>query len=87
MRLYFLIEDDMVIRSPDVFDTYIDHSVTTGIKYFIYCSTTDGAGTPGNRTPRLKVKYPDKKEAWLYPNMNNDFVCHHRSNFDERKSP
>lgn len=80
----FLIEDDMIIKNKNVFAEYISKSIETGIKYFIYCSTTEGSGSIGKRTPKFNVKYPNNYNISFYPNMNNDFVCHHKSNFEER---
>ena len=80
----FLVEDDVLIKNPEVFNTYVDYCVNTGIKYFIYCSDSDGSGKINQRTPTLKIKYPNDQKVCFYPNMRNDFVCHHRSNFDDR---
>ncbi len=40
----FIIEDDLLVKSVDVFDTYINASKETGIQHFNY-----GPGTPFNR--------------------------------------
>jgi hypothetical protein len=80
----FLIEDDMIIKNKNVFKEYINKSIETGIKYFIYCSSSSGSGSIGNRTPKFNIKYPGDCNISFYPNMNNDFVCHHKSNFEER---
>jgi glycosyltransferase involved in cell wall biosynthesis len=40
----FIIEDDLLIKNPDVFNVYINASKETGIQHFNY-----GPGTPFNR--------------------------------------
>lgn len=40
----FLFEDDMIVKNPDIFNTYITAAERTGIKHFNY-----GPGSPFNR--------------------------------------
>jgi len=46
---FFLIEDDMLIKSIDVFNQYVQASIVTGIQHFNY-----GPGSPFNRKQRIK---------------------------------
>lgn len=79
----FIIEDDMILKNPDVFQKYIEASLETGLKYLCFTSTSYGSGKPDNRTPSLVVEYKNDVKIALYPNMTNEFTMHHRSCFDE----
>ena len=77
----FIIEDDMLIKNPDVFNKYIEAYHVTGIHHFNY-----GPGSPFNRkqkiqfdlhnrhlldqhsapNPRLIVEYPENVKIALY---------------------
>ena len=77
----FIIEDDMLIKKPDVFNKYIEAYRVTGIHHFNY-----GPGSPFNRkqkiqfdlhnrhlldqhsepNPRLIVEYPKNVKIALY---------------------
>ena len=77
----FIIEDDMLIKNPDVFNKYIEAYHVTGIHHFNY-----GPGSPFNRkqkiqfdlhnrhlldqhsepNPRLIVEYPKNVKIALY---------------------
>jgi glycosyltransferase involved in cell wall biosynthesis len=46
---YFLIEDDMIILDPSIFNKYIEASKITGIEHFNY-----GPGSPFNRKQKIK---------------------------------
>jgi hypothetical protein len=70
----FLIEDDMIIKSHDIFDQYIDASKKTGIEYFIYASIAWNSGQKGNRTPKLQVQYSPDLSLNFYDNMCNEFT-------------
>jgi len=89
----FLIEDDVVIKNPDVFSAYIKASKETNIKHFNY-----GPGTPFNRkqnvafdihnrhklstdtaaNPKLIVEYKNAKIA-LYEHIAGMFSFFHSS--------
>ncbi len=73
----FIIEDDMLIRSADIFDRYIQASKESGIKYFSYVSMSYGAGEPFNRQSRMVVEYPNNVKISFYHNMCNEFTYHH----------
>jgi len=78
----FLIEDDMIIKSADIFNKYIAASKASGLKYFSYVSTSWESGEPGNRTPRLTVEYNKDISVSFYKNMCNEFTYHHYSAFE-----
>lgn len=78
----FVIEDDMLIKNENIFEKYVDASLDTGIKYFCFCSTAQGNGSPGKRTPAEIVEYKNTKVSF-YREMNNEFTYHHSSVFDE----
>jgi len=73
----FIIEDDMIIKSPDIFDRYIQASKETGLKYFSYVSMSYGAGEPFNRLSRMIVEYTNNIKISFYHNMCNEFTYHH----------
>jgi len=70
---YFVIEDDILIKSPDIFDQYIEAAEISGIQYFGFKSNAWGAGPIGARTPRLKIRpTPDAPLIGLYKNSCNE---------------
>jgi len=79
----FLIEDDMIIKKPDIFQFYIKHSKMSGLKYLCFASTSAYAGPPGDRTPKLIVNYSHNLGISFFPHMCNEFTYHHRSCFEE----
>jgi hypothetical protein len=79
----FIIEDDMILKSSDIFDKYIQASKTSGIKYFSFVSTSWHTGTPGNRTPRLSIEYSNNVNIALYQNMCNEFTYHHKTCYEK----
>lgn len=79
----FIIEDDMILKSADIFQKYIQASKETGIKYFSFVSTSWDSGTPGSRTPRLTIQYKNSISIALYKNMCNEFTYHHKSCYEK----
>jgi hypothetical protein len=77
----FLIEDDMEILDPEIFDKYIETSQKTGLKYLCHVSTSEGSGERFKRTPKKIVEYPNGAKVAFYPNMCNEFTYHHISAF------
>jgi glycosyltransferase involved in cell wall biosynthesis len=77
----FLIEDDMIIKSPEIFNKYIQASTASGLKYFSFCSTSWNSGEPGKRTPRLTIEYKPDVSVSFYKNMCNEFTYHHYTAF------
>lgn len=71
---YFVCEDDMIFKSPDIFNRYIEASEITGLQYFIYASISWESGQKHARTPALRVQYSPDFEINLYSNMCNEFT-------------
>ena len=72
----FIIEDDMIIKHPNIFNRYVQASKKTGLKYLCFCSDAMGSGTPGHRTPKVTIDYNNEQIAF-YGEMNNEFTYHH----------
>lgn len=79
----FIIEDDMIIKSPNIFDSYIQASKEAGLKYFSFVSTSWESGTPNKRTPRLTVEYKNNISISFYKNMCNEFTYHHKTCYEK----
>jgi hypothetical protein len=79
----FIIEDDMILKSADIFDRYIQASKESGIKYFSFASTSWDSGTPNNRTPRLVVEYKNNVSVSFFKNMCNEFTYHHKTCYEK----
>lgn len=75
---FFIIEDDMIIKNPNIFNEYIETSKASGVEYLCFVSTGDGSGTPEHRTPRLTVEYENGKKVSMYRNMCNEFTYRSR---------
>ena len=72
---YFItLEDDMIIKDPDIFNKYIQAAEDSNIGYFCFASTSWGSGEPGKRTPKLSIEYSKNTTVCLYPNMCNEFT-------------
>ena len=71
---YITLEDDMVIKDPDIFEKYIEAAEKSKIGYFCFASTSWGSGEPGNRTPAVELQYSKDVSIGLYPNMCNEFT-------------
>lgn len=90
----FIMEDDVLIKSDEVFDKYIKTSVLTGIKHLNYAlqGPANKKGAEGFQTleerakqngltepnPRQVVTYPDGVEVALYPNSVGSFSYYNR---------
>lgn len=89
----FLIEDDILIKDENVFETYIKHSVVSGIKHLNF-GLHGPANKKGSQTfttledrkdldmvpnPRMIIPYPEGVEIVLYPNCVGAFSYYHRS--------
>jgi len=79
----FIIEDDMILKSADIFDKYIQAFKESGLKYFSFVSTSWESGIPGKRTPRLTVEYKNNISISFFQNMCNEFTYHHRSCYEK----
>jgi hypothetical protein len=79
----FIIEDDMILKSPDIFDKYITASKESGLKYFSFVSTSWDSGISGKRIPRLTVEYSKDIGISFYQNMCNEFTYHHKTCYEK----
>ncbi len=77
----FIIEDDMIILKSNIFNEYINASKESGLKYLCFVSTSPGAGSPHNRTPKTIIDYPNNRRIAFYQNMCNEFTYHHKTAF------
>ena len=58
----FVVEDDMLIKNPDIFEKYINARETTGIQHFMfaYHGPANKNGISGGKPcPRFIVEYPN----------------------------
>ena len=74
MDYYITLEDDMVIKDPNIFDKYIEAAELSKFGYFCFVSTSWESGEPGNRTPKLELQYSKDVTVNLYPHMCNEFT-------------
>jgi predicted O-methyltransferase YrrM len=94
----FLLEDDMLVKNPDVFNIYIKSAEKSGIYHLNF-----GPGSPFNRkqdfqfdlhnrhqcktdtelNPKLKVEYPEGVEIWFYDHTVAMLSYFHRSVLEE----
>lgn len=74
----FLIEDDMIIKNPDIFDAYIEASKVSGLEYLTFASYAWDSGPVGGRTPAMTAEYKNKQDQIIginfYRNMCNEFT-------------
>lgn len=94
----FLLEDDMIVKDPEVFNAYIKAAKASGIYHLNY-----GPGSPFNRkqdvafdlhnrhdlkqdselNPKLKIDYGDGVELWFYEHSVAMCTYFHRSVLEE----
>jgi hypothetical protein len=90
----FIIEDDVLIQSEEVFDKYIKASIVSGIKHLNYAlqGPANKKGAKGFETledralqenltepnPRQIIKYTDNVEIAFYPNCVGAFSYYQR---------
>jgi len=94
----FLLEDDMIVKDPNVFNVYVKAAQTSGIYHLNY-----GPGSPFNRkqdfqfdlhnrhdcrhdtelNPKIKVDYGDGVELWFYEHSVAMLSYFHRSVLEE----
>lgn len=94
----FLLEDDMIVRDPNVFNIYVNAAKKSGIYHLNY-----GPGSPFNRkqdfqfdlhnrheckhdtplNPKIKVNYGDGVELWFYEHTVAMLSYFHRSVLEE----
>lgn len=79
---FFLIEDDIIIKNPNVFDAYINASKLTGIKHLMYGYHGPANKRNGKPNPRKIVDYGNVQIA-LNRHCVGAFTYYHRSCFDK----
>lgn len=78
----FLMEDDVVVTDPSVFNRYIQASKETGIKHLNFCLHGEDNKIDGKPAPKLIVDYKKTKLA-LYHNIYGALSYYHRSVLDD----
>ena len=78
----FLIEDDMIIKSDDVFDRYITASEVSGIKHFNFCLHGEDNKVKGMPNPKIIFDYGTTRVS-LYHNLAGCFSYYHSSVLQE----
>ena len=61
--LLFLIEDDIIIKNPDVFEKYINTAEVSGLWHLMYGYHGPANKINGNINPRTIIDYKDEKVA------------------------
>ena len=70
----FLVEDDMLIKNPNVFNQYIKTAAETGIWHLNFAYHGPANKDPqGNKRPRQVVEYGNGIEIALNPNIVGSF--------------
>jgi len=75
----FISEDDMVIKSPDIFQKYSEMSQKTGFEYFCYASNAWETGPKGARTPKLQAQFSPELGVNFYQHCCNEFTFRTRN--------
>jgi hypothetical protein len=75
----FIIEDDMIITNPNIFDEYIRHMESSNLDYLCFVSTGDGTGKPCERTPSHILNFKNNTTIHCYDNMCNEFTVRTKS--------
>ncbi len=78
----FLIEDDMIIKSPNIFKRYIEYAKISGLEYLNFASYAWDSGHPFARTPKVKVGFSPEVSIWFYSNMCNEFTYRTRGLYE-----
>lgn len=79
MEHIFIMEDDMILKSPDIFNQYISTATSSGIFHLNYALHGPANKVPNTDTPnpRQIVDYGDVKVV-LYPHCVGAFTYFHR---------
>lgn len=76
----YLIEDDMILKSSDVFHAYAKAMNTSGIFHMNFAlHGTANLKKDGTKNERMVVKYDNGVELGLYPNLVGSFNVYHRN--------
>lgn len=78
----FLIEDDMKIVDPNIFDIYIGVAEHTGLLHLNFCLHGEDNKKNGVANPKLIVDYGDVSVS-LYHNIYGALSYYHRSVIDQ----
>lgn len=78
----FTIEDDVVIKNPEVFELMISASEKTKLPYFNFPAHSWESGKPHARTPTLSVQYGDTTIDF-FPNLVATFSFYTRKILEE----
>lgn len=74
----FLMEDDIIIKDPNVFNAYIQASKDTGIKHFNFALHGNyNLDSYGNPVIKKTVEYPSKTKISLYHNVLGALSYYH----------
>lgn len=74
IEYFFIIEDDMIVKSPEIFKAYIDAYKKTGLQYFCFASYAWEVGPVGARTPRFQAQYSNDLMVNFYKHSCNEFT-------------
>lgn len=77
----FLIEDDVVLHDPEVFNRYINMSKISGIKHLNFCLHGNDNKIDGSPAPKLIIDYKHDKLA-LYHNLYGALSYYHKDVID-----
>jgi GT2 family glycosyltransferase len=80
----FLMEDDVEIVDPSVFDVYIKTSKITGVKHLNFAlHGNHNKDLYGNFITRRVINYPDNTKLSLFPNILGAFSYYHIDTLNE----
>lgn len=79
----FIVEDDMLIKDPTVFDKYIEVSEVTGIRHFNYGYHGPVNKKDGKPFVKANIKYSDRVTLALNHHCVGAFSYYHRSVIDK----
>jgi glycosyltransferase involved in cell wall biosynthesis len=81
---FFLMEDDIIIKDPDVFQKYIDTSEETGIQHFNYSQHGLMNKLPNTETPapKTRIEYKNGISIELFSNCVGAFSFYTRKCID-----
>ena len=82
----FLIEDDMLIKDPNVFEKYIKTSKVTGIQHLMFGyhgPANKGGVSKGTPQPKLVVKYDDDISIALNEHCVGSFCYYSKKCIDD----
>jgi len=78
----FVMEDDMIIKSPDVFKAYIEAMEASGIKHMNFAKHGQANAVNGVIKPKSWVNY-DGHKVGLYPNLVGSLNIFHKDVLNE----